>query len=1133
MNQTKNILKIIIISAINIALSYGLFAQHPQYSVQLIVNLVPPYSINTVDYVSGDNEKLTVLLTNTDLAKPYLTIRLRMQVKCNNQVILQSKPYGNYPPIQLQSGIPTKISLHDLAPYFNTDNLDIQGMDVQRFLRSKTLPEGMYQFCFEAIEYYTGQVVGRSSCAMAPLLLAEPPLLNLPFNNKVLFSREPQNIIFQWTPRHLSVPSLAFNSEYVFSLHELYDNGLSVEAAFNNTPALYEEVLKPSTLLYGPEKPLLMEGKRYAWRVQARRDIPGEESLIRNNGYSQIYGFTYQSACQPPENVQATPTHNKAAITWNPNPIMHAENAEGNYMVEYREKTMDNAGADNYSGQASWYNTPGDNYRATLYNLKPGKTYQYRVAMRCPLTNGYAYSDVRELVTEKQPVNPENLSCGKLIPKQDITNRQSLPQLSAGETFYAADFPVTVKEVTQNGENYTGKGWVTIPVLEYGLFKAVAEFDNIKINTDRQLIAGFVKTTYDETGKNIYNADRLITGGGNEGIIVTGKSAEPDKVLDFVIPDVQSIKITPFVNTPQQNNTPDKTNASGTTHLKIEVKGKNGEKETFVIPNDNAVIKDSAGNVYEVKKNEAGNYEAKKVGNVQVSEDESISSSKDQEYLYIMEDGKYDMYYNGSTLNFMKDNKKVKLKILYFKERFHGYANAVFKKECDKQKEKLKNDQNALNKLPDRIGMAKEADKQIKEDKFKISYKGNSITAKEITIDLRESGSYELKVDAREALNSACVYNTKANPEKEEEKIISGNEIDRNNFKVKINILKSGTLYFEAKDEAYYKDYGFDDAKNLILQTAGDYEEIDIPAGKYYVPWLGVETNKQVEVKTAYLSPNPMADSIIVFKCNNSNVYMNDKISLFVVSTQEININPLKVKIKEYTEKPVYVDAYAVDKLSKSENWVGRLKIENRELPKQDKIIQIIRVRRGGEKEYPIFTKEQKTKLIHTLNEYYSQAFIKFKEDPDKYDDELAISKPINKKIESVKGDIYNKISDNRKKSSTYYLFLCNKGDEDDFNGQGGMNANYALVYKENLEGFATTPHELGHNLGLEHVFENKYNDPEFVKMTGKNGRSRVLPQYSTLNIMDYLSFPAVDNRKHFFWYQIEYLKKHAQKQTK
>ncbi len=44
---------------------------------------------------------------------------------------------------------------------------------------------------------------------------------------------------------------------------------------------------------------------------------------------------------------------------------------------------------------------------------------------------------------------------------------------------------------------------------------------------------------------------------------------------------------------------------------------------------------------------------------------------------------------------------------------------------------------------------------------------------------------------------------------------------------------------------------------------------------------------------------------------------------------------------------------------------------------------------------------------------------------------------------------------------------------------------------------------------------------------------SRILLQSSTFNIMDYLSFPAVDNRKHFFWYQIEYLKKHAQKQTK
>jgi len=80
---------------------------------------------------------------------------------------IRSKDNVYYPPVNLDAGIPTRLSLSDLSPYFNPNNLDFQGITKAQYQQSGKLPEGFYQFCFEAVELNTGRVVSQNSCSMA------------------------------------------------------------------------------------------------------------------------------------------------------------------------------------------------------------------------------------------------------------------------------------------------------------------------------------------------------------------------------------------------------------------------------------------------------------------------------------------------------------------------------------------------------------------------------------------------------------------------------------------------------------------------------------------------------------------------------------------------------------------------------------------------------------------------------------------------------------------------------------------------------------------------------------------------------------------------------------------------------
>ncbi len=73
--------------------------------------------------------------------------------------------------------------------------------------------------------------------------------------------------------------------------------------------------------------------------------------------------------------------------------------------------------------------------------------------------------------------------------------------LGINEVFTAGDFPVTVLQASGSNGVFSGVGYVEIPYLQDT--KIVVKFTNIRLNSDRQLIAGTLETSYDKTEKNV------------------------------------------------------------------------------------------------------------------------------------------------------------------------------------------------------------------------------------------------------------------------------------------------------------------------------------------------------------------------------------------------------------------------------------------------------------------------------------------------------------------------------------------------------------------------------------------------------------------------------------------------------
>jgi hypothetical protein len=461
------------------------------YPVQLTPVFNSPYSTKISDYATSIDPKMQLLINPTDISINNRQVRLKLFIQGNGINAQSSSFIQGQNPIFISGGELQTLTNVDISALFRLENLE--GISAVQY--ANPLPDGMYSFCFEMYDFSTNQKLSQKSCAMMYLQLNDPPLLNIPAKNEQIIATDFPNILFTWTPRQIN----ATNVSYTFELKEILDPNLDPQYGFLIAPMLYQETDMHSTaLVYDLGKPSLIPGKKYAWRVRAVSTSGlSENSVFKNDGYSEIFYFKYASNCSAPTFLLSQAQSPKSAkITWQ----TRAENFK--YHLQYRTKGVNNA---------QWFSVYTQNNQTTLTDLGPGKSYEFRVGATCDVEQhlveqGYVYSNIQEFTMPTQKSEDTSYNCG-ITPKISIQNQKPIDNLIESETFTAGDFPVTILELS--GHNpYSGKGYIIVPYLADT--KIAVEFKDITINTNYQLINGIVETSYDPSWKNVADVDEQI-----------------------------------------------------------------------------------------------------------------------------------------------------------------------------------------------------------------------------------------------------------------------------------------------------------------------------------------------------------------------------------------------------------------------------------------------------------------------------------------------------------------------------------------------------------------------------------------------------------------------------------------------
>lgn len=468
-----------------------------RFPVQVNQSLVSPYSSQLNSYATTNEVKLRLFLTLTDINVSNREVKLKLKMQGQGLNFQSTENVTGAPATFLSGGAQQQLTNLDLAPYFQLNNL--VGINPQQY--SRPLPSGSYTLCWEVYDAITNQLISNPNlgCTTFFLVLNDPPFLNLPSRGEQLSDVQPTNIIFQWTPRHVN----ATNVSYEFELREIWDEQIDPQAGFLASPPYHTETTFATTLLYNLGKPQLFPGRTYGWRVRAISTSGlSENAVFKNDGYSEIFHFTFTDQCAPPTYTLAEPlSASSVRINWQGIPN------HNKFHVQYKRADVPDA---------EWFDVFTYNTQAQISNLQEGVTYEFRVGGTCyelsDFNPAYVYSNVNQFT---MPTGDDAItySCG-IVPDINITNTTSLSNLGINETFTAGDFPVTVKQIQGANGVFSGTGFIIVPYLTDT--KIAVEFSGIRINSDYQLFDGMIITTYDPNWSGVEDIGDLIGGGAGD-----------------------------------------------------------------------------------------------------------------------------------------------------------------------------------------------------------------------------------------------------------------------------------------------------------------------------------------------------------------------------------------------------------------------------------------------------------------------------------------------------------------------------------------------------------------------------------------------------------------------------------------
>lgn len=481
------------------------------FPVRVTPVLTPPYTPFLTDYTDPGAERLTLQVMLNDLTVTEFRTKLRMTIE-GVGITITTNPNYFPPPISLQGGVPQLIYGSDIADYFKMSNLVFQGLNPNEVQKNGgRLPEGIYRISFEVLDYNRNTVVSNRGSATAWMILNDPPFINLPVNNAKIKPLNPQNIVFQWTPRHRGSPNAAFTTNYDVKLVEIWPAGRNPFDAINTSRPIFETTTSTTMVVYGPAETPLVLGREYALQVRARDN--GGRDVFKNNGYSEVVRFIYGDECPMPSGLNADDINiSKARMRW------QGSGQNSDYLLRYREKKEGARWFEEKTNQ-SYYNATG---------LRAGTTYEYQLAGACDI---YESEETQIETFTTLTENPNAFVCAdpNSVPPPD--GSPPLPVLFTNDFIYAGGFDVVVNKATGSNGRFSGEGLAVVPWFNSA--KVRVTFENIGVNSSYQLTAGEIKSVWDPNSRSMLVDEKTIAekGGSSNEFNSDIQTFEPDTAI--------------------------------------------------------------------------------------------------------------------------------------------------------------------------------------------------------------------------------------------------------------------------------------------------------------------------------------------------------------------------------------------------------------------------------------------------------------------------------------------------------------------------------------------------------------------------------------------------------------------------